>query len=75
MSRLLQKYLTSRQTSLSVEVNRILEKCQKEARAVDTESLCIIAGQKVSTSAPCTLYFAFHKLIPRCGRSELISTC
>lgn len=36
-----------RQTSLSVEVNRILEKCQKEARAVDTESLCIIAGQKV----------------------------
>ena len=36
-----------RQSSLSVEVGRVLERCQKEARAVDTESLCIIAGQKV----------------------------
>ena len=26
----------------------MLERCQKESRAIDTESLCIIAGQKVS---------------------------
>ncbi len=32
---------------MAVEVTRILERCFKESRAVDTESLCIIAGQKV----------------------------
>jgi len=36
-----------RQSSMCVEVTRILERCQKESRAVDTETLCIIAGQKV----------------------------
>ena len=29
------------------EVTRTLERCLKESRAVDTESLCIIAGEKV----------------------------
>lgn len=36
---------------MAVEVTRILERCQKESRAVDTESLCIIAGVKVSSDA------------------------
>ena len=27
---------------------RILERCIKESRAIDTESLCIIAGEKAS---------------------------
>jgi hypothetical protein len=31
-----------------VEINRILERCLKESRCVDTESLCIISGEKVS---------------------------
>ena len=30
-----------------VEINRILERCLKESRCVDTESLCIISGDKV----------------------------
>lgn len=50
---------------MCVEVNRILERCQKEARAVDTESLCIIAGQKVCS---------WHLQLPMCygegGREE-----
>ena len=36
-----------RPSSLSTEINRTLERCVKESRAVDTESLCIIAGEKV----------------------------
>ena len=31
----------------ATEINRILERCQKESRTVDTESLCIIAGKKL----------------------------
>ena len=38
----------SRQSTAAVEISRILERSQKESRAVDTESLCIIAGQKVT---------------------------
>ncbi|XP_050415168.1 exosome complex component RRP45 [Patella vulgata] len=32
-----------------VELNRLLERCIKESRCLDTESLCIVAGQKVWT--------------------------
>lgn len=30
-----------------VELNRLLERCIKESRCVDTESLCIVSGEKV----------------------------
>lgn len=36
-----------RHSAHATEINRILERCLKESRAIDTESLCIIAGQKV----------------------------
>ena len=36
-----------RPSSSSTEINRTLERCVKESRAVDTESLCIVAGEKV----------------------------
>ena len=36
-----------RHSAQATEIGRILERCLKESRAVDTESLCIIAGQKV----------------------------
>ena len=37
-----------RPSSYAVEMMRILERCIKESRAIDTESLCIIAGEKAS---------------------------
>ncbi|KAF5308300.1 hypothetical protein FQR65_LT06293 [Abscondita terminalis] len=37
----------SRQTDLFVVVNRILEKCIKDSKAVDLESLCIKVNEKV----------------------------
>ncbi|XP_064392820.1 exosome complex component RRP45-like [Halichondria panicea] len=36
-----------RPSSVATVITRTLERCVKESRAVDTESLCIIAGQKV----------------------------
>ncbi|XP_060083983.1 exosome complex component RRP45-like [Ylistrum balloti] len=36
-----------RPSELSVEINRLLERCLKESRCVDMESLCIISGEKV----------------------------
>lgn len=36
-----------RSSPIVTETARILERCFKESKAVDTESLCIIAGQKV----------------------------
>ena len=38
-----------RQSNFGVEVTRLLERCIKESRCVDTESLCIMAGVKVNT--------------------------
>ena len=34
---------------MATEMGRTLERCFKESRAVDTESLCIIAGEKVGS--------------------------
>ena len=39
-----------RQSEMSTELTRILERCIKESRCVDTESLCIMAGVKVIIS-------------------------
>lgn len=36
-----------RPSEYSVEINRLLERCLKEAKAIDVESLCLIAGEKV----------------------------
>ena len=36
-----------RSSPLATEIARMLERCLRESRAVDTESLCIIAGEKV----------------------------
>jgi exosome complex component RRP45 len=37
----------NRMTWLGVKIERLLEKCIRDTRAVDTESLCIIADNKV----------------------------
>ncbi|XP_013408376.1 exosome complex component RRP45 [Lingula anatina] len=36
-----------RLSEYGVELNRLLERCIKDSRCIDTESLCIIAGEKV----------------------------
>nr|XP_022322311.1 exosome complex component RRP45-like isoform X5 [Crassostrea virginica] len=36
-----------RMSDLGVEINRLLERCLRESRCLDTESLCIISGEKV----------------------------
>ncbi|XP_067662910.1 exosome complex component RRP45-like [Haliotis asinina] len=36
-----------RPSEFGVELTRLLERCLKESRCVDTESLCIVAGEKV----------------------------
>ncbi|XP_064608448.1 exosome complex component RRP45-like isoform X2 [Liolophura sinensis] len=38
-----------RLSDFGVELNRLLERCLKESRCIDTESLCIVAGEKVWT--------------------------
>lgn len=40
------------QSELAVQLNRLLEKCIKDSRCVDLESLCIVAEEKV-----CINYF------------------
>ena len=37
----------NRQSDYGVEVTRLLERCIKESKCLDTESLCIMAGIKV----------------------------
>lgn len=39
--------LSFRTTEFSVELNRFMERFYVESRAVDVESLCIVAGEKV----------------------------
>ncbi|KAM3832010.1 exosome complex component RRP45 isoform 1-T1 [Vipera latastei] len=36
-----------RQSELLVKVNRLLERCLRNSKCVDTESLCVVAGEKV----------------------------
>lgn len=36
-----------RQSELSIKLNRLLEKCIKDSKAVDLESLCIKVNEKV----------------------------
>lgn len=37
----------SRSTEFSIELNRFMERFYVESRAIDVESLCIVAGEKV----------------------------
>lgn len=41
------QFEAGRQSELSVHLNRLLEKCIKDSRAVDLESLCIKLAEKV----------------------------
>ncbi|NP_001085439.1 exosome component 9 L homeolog [Xenopus laevis] len=36
-----------RQSELSVKLNRLLERCLRNSKCIDTESLCVAAGEKV----------------------------
>nr|XP_033794231.1 exosome complex component RRP45 isoform X1 [Geotrypetes seraphini] len=36
-----------RQSELLVKLNRLLERCLRNSKCIDTESLCVIAGEKV----------------------------
>ena len=40
-------FIMFRPSPLATELGQILERCYKDSRAVDTESLCIIAREKV----------------------------
>jgi len=43
------KFETGRMTDEGVEINRTIERCLKESRCLDLESLCIISEEKVWT--------------------------
>ena len=36
-----------RQSDLLVRLNRLLERCLRNSKCIDTESLCVVAGEKV----------------------------
>lgn len=55
---MLGNFLCFRPSSYATEITRILERCIKESRAVDTETLCIIAGEKVSTLIKDTIIYS-----------------
>uniref|UniRef100_A0A8C5HSE2 Exosome complex component RRP45 n=1 Tax=Gouania willdenowi TaxID=441366 RepID=A0A8C5HSE2_GOUWI len=38
---------TGRQSELSVKLNRQLERCLRNSKCIDTESLCVVSGEKV----------------------------
>ena len=42
-----------RLSDFGVEINRLLERCLKESRCLDTESLCIVSGERVSLGKQC----------------------
>lgn len=39
----------NRSTDLSVYLNRLLEKCYKDSKCIDLESLCIVVEEKVKS--------------------------
>ncbi|KAI5241528.1 exosome complex component RRP45 isoform X1 [Manis pentadactyla] len=38
---------SGRQSDLLVKLNRLLERCLRNSKCIDTESLCVVAGEKV----------------------------
>lgn len=41
------QFEANRSTDLSVYLNRLLEKCYKDSKCIDLESLCIVVEEKV----------------------------
>lgn len=41
------QFEANRQTDLTVYLNRLLEKCYKDSKCIDLESLCIVVEEKV----------------------------
>ena len=41
----------NRQTDLTVYLNRLLEKCYKDSKCIDLESLCIAVEEKVNINS------------------------
>jgi hypothetical protein len=79
---------SARWADRAVEVGRIVEKSIRESRAVDTEALCVVPGEKVrlGTQAElfalclflmakfCGPYYAFVSLCARCGLCDVMCT-
>ncbi len=42
---------SNKQSDISTQVNRLLEKCLKESKCVDLEALCIVADEKVRSNS------------------------
>lgn len=42
------QFEANRQTDLTVYLNRLLEKCYKDSKCIDLESLCIVVEEKVN---------------------------
>lgn len=53
------QFEANRQTDLTVYLNRLLEKCYKDSKCIDLESLCIVVEDKVNNL--CLAYFDNHK--------------
>lgn len=49
-----------RQSDLSVQLNRLIEKCLKDSKAVDLESLCIKMNEKVLTGYYSSVHSIYH---------------
>jgi len=52
-----------RQSELAVQLNRLLEKCIKDSRCVDLESLCIVAEEKVCMFIYIYIYIYIYILV------------
>ena len=50
--------MCGRPSDLAVEIDQVLDRCYKQSRAVDTESLCIVAGEKVGYNIQ--FFFVVH---------------
>lgn len=51
-------------TSEGVEINRLIDRVLKESRPIDTESLCVLAGEKVcfqhrNLCVSCVSFFSY----------------
>lgn len=60
-------YCFHRQSDLLVKLNRLLERCLRNSKCIDTESLCVVAGEKVE-NIPCILNFRItivDSLVPK----------
>lgn len=43
-------FFVCRQSELSVKLNRQLERCLRNSKCIDTESLCVVSGEKVTAT-------------------------